>query len=204
MSSPVPADLLSRCRCPTQRSKSWGPERVKAVLTATHGVWLSVGTAPGTTPKPRSAPWVRGGLCCGQRASESGRSIQAYSFSFRSFSLQSYYQNLLADHQAGVGVRALSCSLSRVFLGSQIGCSGFSPGETVRKGRIWVPHLGLQATERGPFIPLSGKFLKKKYSLSFPFTLLEREFRSADSKLCLTKQNHTGKLDTEAEEGDGV
>lgn len=39
---------------------------------------------------------------------------------------------------------------------------------------------------------------EKKYSLSFPLTLLEREFRSAASKLCLTKQNHTGKLDTEA------
>lgn len=136
-------------------------------------MWLSVGTALGKTPKPRSAPWVRGGLCCGQWASESRRSIQAYSFSFRSFSLQSYYQNLLADHQAGVGVRALSCSLSRVFLGSQVGCSGFSPGETVCKGCLWVPHLGLQATERGSFIPLSGKFLKK----NIPFLSLSPSWR---------------------------
>lgn len=81
-------------------------------------LWLSLGTAPAKTPKPRCAPWVRGGLCCGPRASESGRSVRAHSFSFRSFSLQSYYQNLLADHQAGVGVSALSYSLARVFLGS--------------------------------------------------------------------------------------
>lgn len=166
-------------------------------------MWLSVGTAPGKTPKPRSTPWVRGGLCHGQQASESRRSVQAYSFSFRSFSLQSYYQNLLADHQAGVGVRALSCFLSRVFLGSQIGCSGLSLGEMVRKGCLWVPHLGLQATE-GAIHTSLWQIPEKKYSLSFPFTLLEREFRSAGSKLCLTKQNHTGKLDTEAEKGDGV
>lgn len=37
-------------------------------------------------------------------------------FSCRSLSLQSYYQNLLADHQAGVGTSALFFALSRAFL----------------------------------------------------------------------------------------
>lgn len=37
-------------------------------------------------------------------------------FSCRSLSLQSYYQNLLADHQAGVGTSALFVALSKAFL----------------------------------------------------------------------------------------
>lgn len=57
-----------------------------------------------------------------------GGPVPANLFFYRSLSLQSYYQNLLADHQAGVGTGGLSFALSTAFLENWKGFSGLCRG----------------------------------------------------------------------------
>lgn len=127
---------------------------------------------------------------------ESGRA-PANSSSCRSLSLQGHYQNLLADHQAGVGTSALSFALSRAFLEVWEGSSGLCGGWW---GRGLVSTFGTcgkasnSRDGRGPFIPLMVN------SRSFPSILPDTWFRLAGFD-CVSS-SHTGRPDAGAERGD--
>lgn len=111
--------------------------------------------------------------------------MQAGSFSCRSFSLQSYYQNLLADYQAGVGIRALSSSQSAAFLG---GCSGLCLWHAASRECLWS-HIGSQMLSEGRagYSYLSWLIPEQTF-LTFPSTLPERWFTSAGFKLCCSRR----------------
>ena len=143
------------CRCPTPSSKTGAQRSEGSVQNRVADFQMPVVAFSRDCSEQDSCV-----ICCmgmGMKGlgpmDMGGGPIQAGSLSCRSFSLQSYYQNLLADHQAGVGIRALS-SLSAAFRGATLASAC---GRRCLGSALGVPHrcLRCQQRERGLFIHTS-------------------------------------------------
>jgi hypothetical protein len=109
--------LARRSKTWAQRGSGLGRKLHSQFLDANYGCFRKPLRARLPSTGPHVGMGTDGCLRVGVR-------IQTHSFSFRSLSLQSYYQNLLADHQAGVGISALSSSLPRASLENWKDCLG--------------------------------------------------------------------------------
>lgn len=117
--------------------------------------------------------------------------------------MQGHYQNLLADHQAGVGTSALSFALSRAFLevweGSSGLCGGWRGGCVVST----VGTCGKPSTSRdgaGPFMPLTASS-RASPSIHPPGHVIPMSRSRLLEQQSVSSHGHTGRPDVGAEEG---